>query len=105
MILQKPLTNGARLAGGHLNDSSQKDCIDNLSRRPGDSRISSSGFSGETLVAIPAATSAASAQVRSGRYCEADTEQVDSVMLLKGNAPTVIRPEPAILPAARRRKE
>ncbi|GES42294.1 hypothetical protein RsS62_15460 [Rhizobium dioscoreae] len=51
MILQKPLTNGARLAGGHLNDSSQKDCIDNLSRRPGDSRISGSGFSGETLVA------------------------------------------------------
>ncbi|WP_156090747.1 MULTISPECIES: hypothetical protein [unclassified Rhizobium] len=34
-----------------MNDSSQKDCIDNLSRRPGDCRISSSGFSGETLVA------------------------------------------------------
>ncbi|WP_368516422.1 hypothetical protein [Rhizobium sp.] len=34
-----------------MNDGSQKDCTDNLSRRPGDSKISGGGFSGETLVA------------------------------------------------------
>ncbi|MDK4712562.1 hypothetical protein [Rhizobium sp. CNPSo 4039] len=50
MILHKPLTNRARLVG-QLNDGSQKDCTDNFSRRPGDSKISGGGFSGETLVA------------------------------------------------------
>ncbi|OEC95548.1 MULTISPECIES: hypothetical protein [unclassified Rhizobium] len=43
--------NGARLAGGHLNDGSQKGRVDNLSRRPGDGRIIGSGFSGEMLAA------------------------------------------------------
>ncbi|WP_092706479.1 hypothetical protein [Rhizobium multihospitium] len=121
MILQKSLTNGAsnaqlglsnrqtmqsrpgneglgaRLAGDHLNDGSQKGSINNPSCRLVTARSAAAAFPAKRWSpTILAATPAASASVRSGRYYEPNVEQFDGVMLLKDSAPTAVRPKPAI---------